>query len=41
MRILIDTNVLAIDKDFIEAVLEYPLVVSPSMLYDCLVSQQG
>lgn len=33
--------ILSGDKDFIEAELEYPLVVSPSMLYDYLVSQQG
>lgn len=33
--------ILSGDKDFIEAELEHPLIVSPSMLYDYLTSQQG
>lgn len=33
--------ILSGDKDFIEADFEHPLVVSPSMLYDYLTSQQG
>lgn len=41
MRILIDTNVLVSAFVFIEAELEHPLVLSPSMLYDYLLSQQG
>ena len=32
--------ILSGDKDFIEADLEHPLVLSPSMLYDYLVSQK-
>ena len=31
--------ILSGDKDFIEAELEHPLVISPSMLYDYLFSQ--
>ena len=30
--------ILSGDKDFIEAELEHPLVLSPSMLYDYLIS---
>ena len=33
--------ILSGDKDFIEAELEHPLVISPSMLYDYLLSQHG
>ena len=33
--------ILSGDKDFLEAELEHPLVVSPSMLYDYLISQKG
>lgn len=33
--------ILSGDKDFIEAEIERPLVFSPSMLYDYLISQQG
>ena len=33
--------ILSGDKDFIEAEIEHPLVFSPSMLYDYLISQQG
>jgi hypothetical protein len=33
--------ILSGDKDFIEADIERPLVFSPSMLYDYLISQQG
>ena len=33
--------ILSGDKDFIEANIERPLVFSPSMLYDYLISQQG
>ena len=33
--------ILSGDKDFIEAELEHPLVLSPSMLYDYLLSQHG
>ena len=33
--------ILSGDKDFIEADLEHPLVLSPSMLYDYLLSRQG
>ena len=33
--------ILSGDKDFIEAELEHPLVISPSMLYDYLISQKG
>ena len=32
--------ILSGDKDFIEAELEHPLVISPSMLYDYLISQK-
>ena len=31
--------ILSGEKDFIEAELEHPLVLSPSMLYDYLLSQ--
>ena len=33
--------ILSGDKDFIEAELEHPIVLSPSMLYDYLLSRQG
>ena len=33
--------ILSGDKDFIEAELEHPLVLSPSMLYDYLLARQG
>ena len=33
--------ILSGDKDFIEADIERPLVFSPSMLYDYLISQRG
>ena len=33
--------ILSGDKDFIEAEIEYPLVLSPSMLYDYLLARQG
>ena len=33
--------ILSGDKDFMEADIERPLVFSPSMLYDYLISQQG
>ena len=33
--------ILSGDKDFIEADLEHPLVISPSMLYDYLIAQEG
>ena len=33
--------ILSGDKDFIEAELEHPLVLSPSMLYDYLLSRHG
>ena len=33
--------ILSGDKDFIEAELEHPLVISPSMLYDYLLSRHG
>ena len=33
--------ILSGDKDFIEAEFERPLVVSPAMFYDYLLSQQG
>lgn len=33
--------ILSGDKDLIEAELEHPRVISPSMLYDYLISQKG